>query len=67
METDELSMLYTHMLSSIDFTIPTIAILDLAAAVDTWIIDGDCGAIVYGRPRCKRATISKPFWLLSRK
>ena len=51
MESDELFMLYTHMLSSIDFTIPTIAILDLAAAVDTWIIDGDCGAIVYGRPR----------------
>jgi len=39
------------MLSSIDFTIPTIAILDLAVAVDSWIIDGDCGAIVYGRPR----------------
>ena len=51
MEPDELYMLYTHMLSSIDFTIPTVAILDLAAAVDTWIIDGDCGAIVYGRPR----------------
>lgn len=51
MESYELSMLYTHMLSSIDFTIPTIAILDLAAAVDTWIIGGDCGAIVYGRPR----------------
>jgi len=48
---DELTMLYTHMLSSIDFTIPTIAILDLAAAVDTWINGGDCGAIVYGRPR----------------
>jgi len=48
---EELSMLYTHMLSSIDFTIPTIAILDLAAAVDAWIIDGDCGAIIYGRPR----------------
>jgi len=51
MESDELFMLYTHMLSSIDFTIPTLAILDLAAAVDTWIIDGDCGAIIYGRPR----------------
>jgi len=47
----EQSMLYAHMLSSIDFTIPTIAILDLAAAVDSWISDGDCGAIVYGRPR----------------
>ena len=51
MEPDELFMLYTHMLSSVDFTIPTVAILDLSAAVDTWIIDGDCGAIIYGRPR----------------
>ena len=51
MNSVELSTLYTHMLSSIDFTIPTIAILDLAVAVDSWIIDGDCGAIVYGRPR----------------
>ena len=51
MDPDKLSMLYTHMLSSIDFTIPTIAILDLASAVGTWIIDGDCGVIIYGRPR----------------
>lgn len=51
MEADELSMLYTHISSSIDFTIPTIAILDLAKVVDTWITDGDCGAIIYGRPR----------------
>ena len=51
MDSDELSMLYTHMLSSINFTIPTIAILDLAVAVDSWIIDGECGAIIYGRPR----------------
>jgi len=51
MEKDELSMLYTYMSSSIDFTVPTIAILDLAKAVDSWIIGGDCGAIVYGRPR----------------
>ena len=51
MEPDELFMLFTHMLSSIDFTIPTIAILSLADAVDAWIIGGDCGAIVYGRPR----------------
>jgi len=43
--------LFTHMLSSIDFTIPTVAILDLEAAVDTWIVNGDCGAIIYGRPR----------------
>ena len=46
MVTDELSMLYTHISSSIDFTIPTIAILDLAKIVDTWITDGDCGAII---------------------
>jgi hypothetical protein len=32
MEADELSMLYTHMLSSIDFTIPTVAILDFPCA-----------------------------------
>lgn len=51
MVTDELSMLYTHISSSIDFTIPTIAILDLAKTVDTWITDGDCGAIIYERPR----------------
>ncbi|MDF2609192.1 MAG: hypothetical protein K0R92_666 [Lachnospiraceae bacterium] len=51
MVTDELSMLYTHISSSIDFTIPTIAILDLAKIVDTWITDGDCGAIIFGRPR----------------
>jgi len=51
METDELPMLYTHISSSIDFTVPTIAILDLAKAVDSWIVGGDCGAIVYGRPR----------------
>jgi len=51
MDPDGLSMLYTHMLSSIDFTIPTIAILDLSSVVGSWIIDGDCGAIIYGRPR----------------
>ena len=51
MEKDELAMLYTHISSSIDFTIPTIAILNLANLVNTWITDGDCGAIIYGRPR----------------
>lgn len=45
MVTDELSMLYTHI-SSIDFITPTIAILDLAKIIDTWITDGDCGAIL---------------------
>lgn len=46
MVTDELSMLYTHISSSIDFITPTIAILDLAKIIDTWITDGDCGAIL---------------------
>ncbi len=51
MKQDELSMLYTHISSSIDFTIPTVAILDLAKQVNTWVTDGECGAIIYGRPR----------------
>ena len=51
MNTEELSMLYTHITSSRDFTIPTVAILDLAQTVDDWISDGECGAIVYGRSR----------------
>lgn len=51
MDNEQLTMIYTYISSSIDFTIPTVAILDLSKAVNTWILDGDCGAIIYGRPR----------------
>lgn len=51
MDQDDLSMLYTHISTSIHFTLPTIAILDLSKQVNTWITEGECGAIIYGRPR----------------
>lgn len=51
MDQNDLSLLYTHISTSVHFTLPTIAILDLSKQVNAWITDGECGAIIYGRPR----------------
>ena len=50
MTKDELLILERH-LSSIHFTIPTRAIMELMSAVGTWMSNCDCGSIIYGRPR----------------
>lgn len=44
-------LLLERYLFSINFTIPTRAILELKQSVNTWMEYGDCGSIIYGRPR----------------